>query len=413
MIGAWFAWRRKAIELLLWLGGSLLGFAVFTLVGSPWVAAKATAIASPAVLAIGLAGAAALIEAGRRGDGTGRQARTVRFAGAITLAALGASVLWSNALAYHEVRLAPREQLAELERIGDLIAGEGPALMTEYLPYGVRHFLRDADPEGVSELRRRRIALRSGRTVEKGGWTDTDRIDLDDLLVYETLVLRRSPEQSRPPSPYERVFSGTHYEVWQREEGRPDPVQILPLGDGLDPGGVPQCAGVRELGEEAGPAGEVVAAPAPDVIVADPGSVELPPGWPRAGSRGFVLGESGSGRFPIDVRTEGEYGVWLAGSVQGKVEVSIDDEPVGSARHQLNNAGLYIGLGEAHLSPGEHELTLSYEEGGLAPGSGGPSPAVGPLVLAAPAAGELVRVAPEDARQLCGRRWDWIEAIRD
>ena len=71
------------------------------------------------------------------------------------VAAIAGGVLWSNALAYQEVNLAPRDRLAELEQIGERFAGEGPALMTEYEPYGVRHFLREADPEGASELRRR------------------------------------------------------------------------------------------------------------------------------------------------------------------------------------------------------------------------------------------------------------------
>ena len=66
-----------------------------------------------------------------------------------------------GALAYRDVNLAPRDQLAELETIGHRIAGQGPTLMTEYQPYGVRHFLRDADPEAASELRRRQVPLRA------------------------------------------------------------------------------------------------------------------------------------------------------------------------------------------------------------------------------------------------------------
>ena len=77
-------------------------------------------------------------------------------------AAVAGGVLWSNALGYGDVNLAPHGQLAELEEIGERVAGEGPSLMTEYSPYGVRHFLREADPEGISELRRRTIPLADG-----------------------------------------------------------------------------------------------------------------------------------------------------------------------------------------------------------------------------------------------------------
>ena len=54
----------------------------------------------------------------RRGDRRGR-----RLAGAIAVALIAVGVLWSNALAYRDANLAPRDQLAELERIGERIAG--------------------------------------------------------------------------------------------------------------------------------------------------------------------------------------------------------------------------------------------------------------------------------------------------
>src|SRR5262249_53379729 len=145
-------------------------------------------------------------------------------------------------LAYRDVDLAPRGQLAELEGIGDRIAGQGPTLITEYEPYAARHFLRDAAPESVSELRRRRIPLRSGGTVRKGHSADTDQPDLEALLVSRTLVVRRSPTQSRPPSPYRLVARGPSYGVWQRPPVAARPVAHMPLGSPLDPTGVPRCA---------------------------------------------------------------------------------------------------------------------------------------------------------------------------
>ena len=65
-----------------------------------------------------------------------------------------------------------------------------------------------------------------------------------------------------------------------------------------------------------------------------------------------------------------------------------------------------------------HRLTLSYGDATLYPGSGGPGAAgpffpVGPLAIA-PVTGDLpiTYVLPSDARSLCGKRWDWIEALR-
>ena len=184
--------------------GALVACAALVLVGSPWVGGKALATASPAIPFAAMLGVGWLAGAGRG-----------VAAGALALVIVG-GVVWSNALGYGDVSLAPRSQLAELERIGELVAGEGPTLMTEYEPYGVRHFLRDADPEGISELRRRTIPLRDGTTVEKGGFADTDEVDPLALGYYRTLVLRRSPAQSRPPSPYRLVWRGEAYEAWQR-----------------------------------------------------------------------------------------------------------------------------------------------------------------------------------------------------
>ncbi len=396
--GVVYAWRSRSLGLLLYAAGSIAGFVLLSAVGSPWVAAKATAIASPAVLVLAFAAAVSVFASGRR------------VLAMTALALLGAGVIWSAALAYHEVRLAPREQLAELEEIGELIAASGPALMTEYQPYGVRHFLRESDAEGISELRRHPIPLRSGRSVEKGEWADTDRVDLKALLDYEVLVLRRTPEQSRPPGNYELIHEGEYYEVWRRRDGEA-PAQHLPLGDGLDPGAVATCAQVAKLARAAGPKGVLIAAPAPTTLVVTPDERALPTAWSAAGRKGLVLVGSGEATFGVEVERSGSYGVWLAGTVPGRIEVLVDGRSVGSVRHQLNNSGLYLDLGAADLNTGRHELTLRYDEQPLAPGSGGPSPSVGPLVLSMLAADSLVTTTAERYRRLCGRRWDWIEAV--
>ncbi len=115
-----------------------------------------------------------------------------------------------------DARLAPRGQLAELEAIGARHAGEGPALMTEYQPYGVRHFLRRLDAEGASELRRRPVLLREGRMLGKGETAPIDAFLPEALLVYRTLVLLRSGPGGIPPSPFTLVERGRYYDVWQQ-----------------------------------------------------------------------------------------------------------------------------------------------------------------------------------------------------
>ncbi len=156
-------------------------------------------------------------------------------------------MLWSNALAYANVWLAPRSQLTELETIGKTFAGDGPTLMTEYQPYGVRHFLRALDPEGASERRARPVLLQTGGELAKGSSADIDAFELGSVLVYRTLVLRTSPVSSRPPSVYQPVWEGRYYEVWQRPEAGQTILEHLSLGTPIEPDGIPACSEVTRL----------------------------------------------------------------------------------------------------------------------------------------------------------------------
>ena len=107
----WLTVRRRQFGIVAYVGVALAGCAVLYLVGStPWVLGKALAISSPALLTAALVGGALLL-AWRRPVGV------------LVLLALGGGVLWSNALAYHDVLLAPRSRLAELQHIGGLVAG--------------------------------------------------------------------------------------------------------------------------------------------------------------------------------------------------------------------------------------------------------------------------------------------------
>ena len=332
-------------------------------------------------------------------------------AGALALVLAG-GVIWSNALAYRDANLAPRDQLAELELIGPEIAGEGPALMTEYQPYGARHFLREADPEAASELRRRRVALADGELVAKGDAVDTDALDAGDLFVYRTLVLRRSPAQSRPPAAYRLTWRGEYYEVWQRDAAAVPGVDRLALGTAAQPVARPRCARVEALAARAVPGTELVAASRPPVIGTSLAGARYPRSWSTPATRATPTPEgAGAIRARVAVQTSDDYAIWLAGSTRPAVELAVDGEPAGAVRHQLNNRGQYVRLGEAELSPGAHRITIRFSGADLHPGSGGAAAAVGPLVLSAAEAAdaELVRVAPGDARALCDRAWDWIE----
>src|SRR4029079_19528491 len=121
----WASVRRRELGLVLYaavaVGGSAL---VFFAGATPWVVGKTLAIGAPALLAAALTGAAIWWSRSR--------------AGAVLFVALAFGVVWSHALAYHDVLLAPRARLAELQDIGDRIAGKGPTFLNEYEIYGDR-----------------------------------------------------------------------------------------------------------------------------------------------------------------------------------------------------------------------------------------------------------------------------------
>jgi hypothetical protein len=384
ILGMWWAWRRGAWELPAYVAIVGLGSGAVVLVSSPWVSAKAIAMASPAFLAAALAGCAALFGLGRRVEA------------AVAAVAIAGGVLWSNALAYNEVSLAPRGQLHELETIGRDYAGQGPALMTSYEPYGARHFLRRSDPESASELRRRFVYLRNGDVLDKGESADIDRFRLEGILHYRTLVLRRGPVASRPPSVYRLVRSGRYYEVWQRPAGEESTIlEHLSLGDARQAAAVVRCSDVLRFARIARDAGaSLVAAVRPEAIYVATPSL------------------SGTVTTPIATPEAGRYTAWLAGDWFGRSSVSIDGEEVGAKRAELNWPGLYTDLGSVELGAGSHTASLTYDTDGWHPGSGGPPFAFGPLTLSREDERDpTLRLAPSEARSLCGRRLDWIEAV--
>ena len=399
MIGIGHSIRVREPWAPLYVGGALLGCAALVAFGSPWVGGKALATASPAVLFAAMLGVGALAGFGRRG-----------LAGIAAALVIG-GVVWSNALGYGGVSLAPRDQLAELERIGERVAGEGPTLMTEYEPYGPRHFLRDSAPEGASELRRHPVRLVDDRTVAKGDAVDTDRIDPGALGYYRTLVVRRSPAQSRPPAAYRLIWRGDYYEAWQRPASGSLLAPRLALGDRVDPYGVPACGQVRAL---AG-AGDLVAAAGDPPRVITLRRAEYPSSWSTDGSRDAPV-PTGPGTITaeFELAAPGAYELWLGGSLRPATVARIDGREIGDVRGELNNRGGYVALGSAALARGTHRIEIDVGGSDLHPGSAGDAGPLGPLALSSTTAStaRLVRVPADRAATLCGRSWDWIEVAR-
>jgi hypothetical protein len=422
-------------ELALYVLCSLAGALIVYRVASPWLAGKALATASPAIAFAALTGCAMLFTAAdsrrsRAGAGDQAQRGTVarwhavlvrhrtaaRILAALTGLAIATGIVWSDLLGYHDASLAPRAQLAELAAIGEAFAGQGPTLMTDYSPYGARHFLREDEAESASELRTRLDPLVSGQPLAKATTADIDQFQLEGLLVYRTLVLRRSPVASRPPSPYRLLRRDRYWEVWQRPaHTSPRVLAHLPLGEAVEPGATPACAQVLRLARTPG-ATKLAAVAATSPMIVALGQATHPPAWTAQGEH-LTLAGAGAARIEVTAPRPGRYAVWLGGSISGPVTVAVDGTSAGTARYEIQEDGQYVPFGSLGLEkspPARYEITITYNGGDWRPGSGGPPAVVGPLVLQPQTPEHAPFTVPlSAAHSLCSQTLDWVEALGD
>jgi hypothetical protein len=141
------------------------------------------------------------------------------------------------------------------------------------------------------------------------------------VLAYRTLVLRRSPTATGPPTPYARVWQRRFYEVWQR----PENVPVASVDRR-------RCA--KPL------SGTTVLIPVP-----------------------------------------GRYELWVGGSVRGELTALVDGRAVGRVRHQLNYVGLHTSAGQVDLAAGSHTFETRHRLSRFQPGEGGEAWATGPLLV--------------------------------
>ncbi len=408
IFAAYTAWRRGRWEVVVALATAVFACLVYVERASPWVAGKALASGSPLVLGMGLAGAAVVIEAGRRVEG------------AVVLAAIGAAVLWSTATQYHGVLLAPSSRLMELETIGSKFSGQGPALLTGFEPYAARHFLRGLAAQTTSGLRVDQISLRNAPAgATNGSSPDIDEIRLDQLIPeFRTLIIRRTGVESRPPSAYRLEWSGRYYDVWRLQKNAPAIVEHLSLGSRFQPAAVPDCKTVMRLAHRAAAVHGVLATVyRPQVTVIKPNGQILVP--KHFGLYGEPLGLNyKTNRFklilPFTVRSAGRYRVWVGGSFSSTLTAKLDGRVVGQQTNQTEWPGNFLNFGAVNLAPGTHQLVILHSGRDWLPGSAAhQSFGLGPFVIAQGTDDRPVAtVKPKAARSLCGRSLDWIEVLR-
>jgi hypothetical protein len=421
----WLTVRRRRFSIAAYVIVALAGCAIgYFAHSTPWVLGKALAISSPALLAAALVGGALLL--GWR-----------RPVGVVVLLAIGGGVVWSNALAYHDVLLAPRSRLAELQHIGGLIAGRGPTMIDDYEVYADRHFLRAGAPVEPAEYRPVTLPLRNGVVLTKSAWADLDSFAPATLEPYRSIVIARSPAESRPPSLYSLVWRGRYYELWQRP-ARPASRLLLhiPYGESntlpycgvaqnrsteaplcsANPAATPPCAQIERLAVTASrDHAQLVAYQRPQAIVARGDQTRWPGRWGHdPASRTLWPNTPGTAIAQINVYGNQDYELWLGGSFSRGLEVSVDGHHVGRVKDELLSIGGYAPVADVYLTPGIHVFALTYPHSDLTPGSGDNQQtsltAISLEPMSRPSSG-LLTVAPARARSLCGRSLDWIEIV--
>ena len=379
--------------------------------GGIWLTGKAIAIASPIFL---LAASIGIYEIWMD---LGKESRR-RFAPyrprivVVVLATLVASgVVVSDAFTYKNVSIAPYFQQDELRNIGEMFAGQGPALIPEYSVYGSRYFLRNLEAEAVSELRVHLIPTRDGNEVPRGSSADIDSFDPATIDYFQLLVIRRAPNASRPPLDYNLAWSGKYYEVWKKIPGvivR----KTLALGSSQFPGAVPTCQAVTDFLADRTKNEKVYTVARKPVYVVDFTDGVLPAKWlvwPASPGRVHFFGP-GSFNRNFTVGETDKYAMWIAGAYPGRLRVLVDGVEVYSGQSVFEgNLNLTNPLSGVELSTGAHVLTVLYDSPLFMPGADLPS-AFGPIYFASQTASDVKvkQVSISRIPELCTRNLDWI-----
>ncbi|MDQ3678563.1 MAG: DUF3488 domain-containing protein, partial [Actinomycetota bacterium] len=379
--------------------------------GNPYADSKVLMLASPALLLLAMVGAASLW--------TGRW----RALSLLAMAALAGGALGSNALAYHDISLAPQDRYAELLTLNERLAGKGPVVFTEYDEFG-KYFLRDVPSYNEPEYFHGYVAGFSFADTKRKPSLKTP-LDPDDLaLAYlhsvPYVIVRRSPISSRPPSNFRRVWRGRYYDLWQRQ-GRPRVIRHNALGpDVLHPAQRVSRTTARAWGVRARRLhAQIAVAPRQRVSRILPFDVDKPVLWNPFPLYPGALVTSGPADFDVAIRVprSGRYRVWIEGSFARRLSLRIDDRFVGNTRASLENPGAYQRIGTVWLKRGRHRLRISQGGGDLWPGSGGYRSSlrhIGPIILN-PVADEQYPVTYLRAREwrgLIGMNADWLEIVR-
>jgi hypothetical protein len=377
---------------------ALVVWAVLTNKGTAWTDGKLLMISSPAVMLLAFMGATNLVRGGFRWVG-----------GALALVLAG-GVLASNAMTYHDTNLAPTERFDELLDIGERFAGQGPTLVPDFDEYSF-FALNDMAPEGPGFASRteRTAFLRDGTTPGYGLSYDIDLLQPEQVRRFPIIVMRRSPEQSRPPSGFELAFQGDWYEVWVRRE-KLEVVAHTPGGGKHRADSRLGCRTLRDTARQAeGRTSSLNFAQRARTVVIDPSRQRRSAGWVEL-DEGISLVGPGELRARFEIANAGEYLLWFKGAFSRAVEVFVDGERVGEVAYDSGGDGNYAKPIRIHVSAGRHELELAKGGGTLRPGDAAASSLLAIVVQPVERLG-VRSLETTQWRKVCRKPLDWAEVV--
>jgi hypothetical protein len=396
----------------------------------PWIEFKAYCISSPIALLLAFAGVGALVRSfsrRRAPASSGSSRRLISIAGtagrvAALLAglAVAGAVLAGNALQYHDITLSPYSRLHELQQIGERYAGQGPTLTPDFEEYA-EYYLRDSQQDSV--VNGPALGLRPGvnRDVEAGGIFayDLDEFSLSFVESFRTIVMRRNPLASRPPSNYRLVEISPYYEVWQRELAPAAVYAHLHFADNPANRLPKVCDEARAAARRAGAGARMAYTLPPSYIQVDGSNMVLSGSFGAAGGTILATGPGRAVRAQ-PVPQAGIYKLFFSGSFGRPVDVSVDGRHVGTAAYQVSYPSEWIMIGSAYLSKGVHKIEITRGGFSLHAGNGDGidqfNRTIGPLALFPnrPATPTVHYAAAGALNRMCrsSQRLRWLEIVR-
>jgi hypothetical protein len=342
-----------------------------------------------------------------------------RVAGSVVALFLAGGILYSDAIAYREVRLAPIDRMQAMEDIARVARGHGLVLHNENEEWA-KYFYRDGQVDSPGEIwfGPHPWELRTG-FAQVAQHYDLDEVQLSFANAFPVIVTRRSPDASRPPASFRLAYENRYYEMWLRNtrstawlrhDSGTGVLRHLPIQGAMASQARVQCSRILRFARQAAPGQMLVAAHRPDDVALRPTQVRRSFGWASAPDLPGTIFPMTPGQASAKLFVPGgRYRVWMYGTSGRAINAIIDGRRVGSFK-QVNTPRQWNDVATVSLARGRHELEMQRPGGSFAPGNAYLG-RLGPLVLQPIARDTLERVRPADARSLCGKALDWVEIV--